>query len=862
MEAKAREHESQISRSAGKEALDHAIAAAELYMKAVRDARTPADKSRLKRKCEELIATAERLKNPSTAPAPAQPRGPRNSRELPTAEKNILLRSSRLHGSIFPPWESDPSPSSFKKNTPRETPFTDTSEFSFSDRQKDILAGWKRPAELLTPGASSNTGQVPGAIVAAQAECDLVQDVTTDCSVVASLCAAMKHLQPGKDSILAALMYPFDPSASRPAVSENGKYVFRLNFNGCFRQVVVDDRLPYSKTSRTLFVVDRHNPELLWPALMEKAYLKIRGGYDFPGSNSGTDLWVLTGWIPEQIFLQSDDIELDQTWKRIKNAYDYGDVVVTLGTGRMSSQEEEVLGLAGEHDYAVMDMRVESGARRMLLKNPWVDGLVWKGIGSSAIAGSDPSSDSESTRSSNMTGTFWIAFEDVVQNFESLYLNWNPSLFTDRQDHHFTWTIPSGPEAQSLAPNPQYAFSSPFSGAVWVLLSRHFQDDELAIARRSSRSSSPSSSSMAAVSGSLGFTSLYLFSADGHRVDLPDRALHRGPYVDSPQTLLRVDARAGTTYTLVVAQQDLPLPKYSFTLSFFSRHPLTVSPAAPRFPHRAEAAGSWTRRTAGGNPSCATFLHNPQFAVTLARPARVSLLLTASAPDLPVRVDLAWARGARVTALAGARDIAASSGEYRRGRALAEAAGPPLAAGTYTAVVSTFEPGQLASFALRVGADAPVAVAPVLADGAGQLCLQLPPVPLSGGGGGGAGRQAAAVRVGRLTRLSVVVRSGSLDGAGPGPAAGVMVRTSLEAGRGPHRRTLAVTGDGEFADGGLGLRAGEVDLDPEEVRRAGGLWMVVEQMGGGIGGGSGLGIQVDVLSDCPLDVGPWQNVDD
>ena len=55
---------------------------------------------------------------------------------------------------------------------------------------------------------------------------------------------------------------------------------------------------------RSLFAVDRANPHLLWPALVEKAYLKIRGGYDCPGSNSGTDVWVLTGWIPEQVFLQ------------------------------------------------------------------------------------------------------------------------------------------------------------------------------------------------------------------------------------------------------------------------------------------------------------------------------------------------------------------------------------------------------------------------------------------------------------------------------------------------------------------------------------------------------------------------------
>jgi hypothetical protein len=99
-------------------------------------------------------------------------------------------------------------------------------------------------------------------------------------------------------------MYPFDHKAMRPQLSKSGKYVFRMYFNGSWRHVTIDDRLPASKTDRTLYVVDRRNPRLIWPALVEKAYLKIRGGYDFPGSNSGTDLHALTGWIPEQIFLQ------------------------------------------------------------------------------------------------------------------------------------------------------------------------------------------------------------------------------------------------------------------------------------------------------------------------------------------------------------------------------------------------------------------------------------------------------------------------------------------------------------------------------------------------------------------------------
>ena len=112
-------------------------------------------------------------------------------------------------------------------------------------------------------------------------------------------------------------MYPLDGTFKKSTPSPNGKYVLRLNFNGCFRRVVIDDRLPASKSARCLHVLDRRNPQLLWPALVEKAYMKVRGGYDFPGSNSGTDLWVLTGWIPEQIFLQrcADQTKYDLSCK-------------------------------------------------------------------------------------------------------------------------------------------------------------------------------------------------------------------------------------------------------------------------------------------------------------------------------------------------------------------------------------------------------------------------------------------------------------------------------------------------------------------------------------------------------------------
>lgn len=132
---------------------------------------------------------------------------------------------------------------------------------------------------------------------------DLVQDLAPDCSVVASLCAIQAREERGYPSLLSNVIYPWDKATNCPAISPSGKYIFCFNFNGSFRKVVIDDYLPTSKSNRKLHVVDRNNPNVLWPALLEKAYLKVRGGYEYPGSNSNTDLWVITGWIPEQVFL-------------------------------------------------------------------------------------------------------------------------------------------------------------------------------------------------------------------------------------------------------------------------------------------------------------------------------------------------------------------------------------------------------------------------------------------------------------------------------------------------------------------------------------------------------------------------------
>ena len=94
-------------------------------------------------------------------------------------------------------------------------------------------------------------------------------------------------------------------------------YIVKLYLNGSWRGVEVDDYLPVNTHGQ--FICGYSNKSKLWVSLIEKAYLKAHGGYDFPGSNSSRDLHVLTGWLPEVIDLKEYDRQ--KLWTRIHLGY-------------------------------------------------------------------------------------------------------------------------------------------------------------------------------------------------------------------------------------------------------------------------------------------------------------------------------------------------------------------------------------------------------------------------------------------------------------------------------------------------------------------------------------------------------------
>ncbi|KAJ6780312.1 hypothetical protein PWT90_09395 [Aphanocladium album] len=832
MEKDAQAAEALAASSTGQAALDYTIQAAELYMRAASSTSNKQDAARFRQRCKVLIAHAEKLKTQ----LPKSPPGRSGS--------DILRQSSLLHGNDFPPWEKDPPHTEFQRK-PGQHLFTDETRFSLSPIQTENFASWQRPQDLSNIPDDGDQE----AFMRPSQSCNLVQDVTTDCSVVASLSAAIDMLT-GKHSVLSSIIHPFDHENGHPKISASGKYVFRMNFNGCWRRVTIDDRLPASRTDRTLFVVDRRNPRLIWPALLEKAYLKVRGGYDFPGSNSGTDLWVLTGWIPEQLFLQREDFDLSTTWRRIKAAHETEDVVVTLGTGRISAEEEEVMGLVGEHDYAVLDMDCSDGIRKLLIKNPWCNGPVWTGAGWSTPQKSPKAGMNYDGESSDKkpelasSGTLWVAFEDVAQHFESMYLNWNPNLFPHRQDRHFNWSTPPKHLAASLVRNVQYSISCPRGGLVWILISRHFVDQELDIMRNRR-------GSMAAVAEQLGYMSILIFETNGKRVQTSEDPLYRGPYVDSPQTLARLEAEPGKHYTIVLDQQELPLKSYNFSLAIFSELPIQVREAQEEMSHFKEIDGTWSRRTAGGNSSLSTYFINPQYKLSTHQGGPVSILLTTGDQDVHVHVDLVWASGKRVNSIR-AKDLAGTSGEYRQGCAIASI--PKLDPGIYTLVCSTFEANQTADFALRVSSSSNVELEPIPTDAAGRLRNSLTPLNLTER----EERMRAQMQVSWLTRGSVCVRSvgpkNARDDIARQPSS-PMIRVYVAHGWGPEQLVIAESADGEFAESTAALRTPEFDLQPERTQ-SGQVWLVVETIGVV---NVSTSLEMDVFSDSPVQVGPWQS---
>lgn len=512
-------------------------------------------------------------------------------------------------------------------------------------------------------------------------------------------------------------------------------------------------------------------------------------------------------------------------WHRVFTAFKCGDVFITIGTGRINEREEEAMGLIGEHDYAIIDMQETESKQRFLVKNPWSEGTTWKG----GLNQRDDKGD--------FPGTFWMDLNDVFQSFESMYLNWNPCLFSFREDIHFTWDITvSRNPVGSFGSSPQFGIQSTVGGSVWLLLSRHFKNVRPSRGDDARKSLTESRTDH-------GFISLYAFDKNGERVFVSDGAKLRGTYVDSPNNLLKLEIPPGKAYTIVVSEQGLQSLDYSFTLSAFSLHSLTMKEARNKYKHYTLREAAWTSSSSGGNANSDLYHTNPQFSFHLSAASDICLLLE-SVESFPVHVKLIWANGKTVYTVTN-RDIIADSGEYRKGYAFAEV--KDVQAGTYTIVCSTFETGQLGKFTLRIGTMSACIVERVRSVGAGRLVLNMPALFAPG-----VNRLLAPITCQRPTRVSVVARCRSNKLASIRNTA-FHLKLAVEHGQGPKKQVLAVNGEDEFRHIRSVPHTNDIDILPS-MCDAPGLWVVVQRLGGSE---KKEAVEIQIVSEGPINLGTW-----
>ena len=121
--------------------------------------------------------------------APNIPEEYSSKRGLTTREKIILLEASKLNGHVFPPWQAPPGLRDF--DVP---PLKDVENMSLSKQQTMVFDGWRR--------AFSIAGHHHAPVMVTSESIDLVQDITTDCSIVASLCAASARIASDQSDVL------------------------------------------------------------------------------------------------------------------------------------------------------------------------------------------------------------------------------------------------------------------------------------------------------------------------------------------------------------------------------------------------------------------------------------------------------------------------------------------------------------------------------------------------------------------------------------------------------------------------------------------------------------------------------------
>ncbi|KAF5355191.1 hypothetical protein D9756_005675 [Leucocoprinus leucothites] len=591
----------------------------------------------------------------------------------------VLKRGSLINGLNFPLWDD---PSSSTKNPDSQPPL--------SVEQQRVSAVWLRPAQAGSSSDISGSRKIHPQ--------EILQHIVTDCSVCASISVCLEHARRFGSELARSALH----TASGLAVSledktialsltqdtrdeESGRYNVKMFVNGAWRRIGIDDALPYNSSDGSLMCMTIYSqddkPTVYWPSLIEKSYMKLMGGYDFPGSNSSIDLHAITGWIPDQIDTKSPTFERERTWERLISGFTEGRCLVTLGTGSRSGMHWRGTPLLSAHSYAVIDIDENEEDRVFTVLDSWVR-----------------PEDEQHSR------VLQIPWSEVLYVFDGIYLSWDPM-----------WKRGSSEAEVDANHNLHVNFvnvNSESDEEIWILLTRHLL-------------STHRTHDFICLRAQVGNPALPVST----RMNQLHEVSNAGTYTNSSHFLVRTRipaaTRSGVVAVVASYEGEKEAKEIGFTVSVFSRVNVKVAwdESASPPPYSTRVEGVLTSKNSGGNCTYPSFMVNPQYHLRIhpstkaggTKKSKTKVVLRALR-DVPVNVVVVWSKGDRKDELV-EQEVAVSSGAYTYGLAQVT---KDLMPGDYTLIASSFEPTHTGPFTIKVECSTPFDLKSIPQEGAGM----------------------------------------------------------------------------------------------------------------------------------------------
>ena len=590
--------------------------------------------------------------------------------KVTTQELEIIRASGKTDRLVLPIWDD------INEGYPRENVHMPVKDGAWEDAfvpqlsaaQRERGCEYQRPSAWLSPPQEA-------AVFRSADPVNIKQTVVGDCSLVCSLIVVAAYQQRFPNTnIITGVFYPKDGDG-KPVYNPKGKYCIKMLVNGITRLVAVDDRFPVQKGTHALQCSYSKDPTELWVSLLEKAFIKVCGGsYEFPGSNSSTDMYMLSGWLPEYLCLDKDDFDRNAQWTRLSTCLKLGKMVMTLTTPASLSQlVQDKLKLIPGHAYACLDM-VEAGGYRLLkIKNPWAH-QSWEGLFSVADERHltpELLQQLKFTTEEAEQGIFWMSWQDCCTYFSRAHISWNPyTLFPGPPPSNFHKPVRIARHGEHIhhdafAVLPQFhlTVTAPRRTRFHFVLSRHildsqeYRDKEGAddggipqIALHAYETTRvPSAARLCAIEGD-GTVSVHCRedrTCVGRRiyngVEMPEGScVHRGIYRNAAHQTVSLDCESGDhEFTLVVARHKGDVgAKFRFSLTLHTE--LKEGAGSVLMDHLPIASlpftkvlqSGWQKGTScGGCLGSQTFCYNPQFRFTLARAAHLVVRIVTSCAE-------------------------------------------------------------------------------------------------------------------------------------------------------------------------------------------------------------------------------------